>query len=733
MVALALAAPALAVEQREPAARVAAALATLHPGPRVADGTSGRVYVVVATFGAVERAALTAAGLAIEVPVPGTPAPPWRGGVVVQGVADVAARAAIGALPFVRRLEEPGARWADVGAVTSAGDAIVRGPEARAALATDGSGVTVGVISDGIDHRDAVVASGDLSPDVTVAPGLSAGRGDEGTAMLEIVHDVAPGARLLFAGPTTSAEMVAAVDGLAAAGAQVIIDDLIFTDEPKFEDGPIALAAHRFVAAGGVYVTSAGNFARLHYYASYRRTPTDSLAAQGYRALHAFGADDFGETLRVPPGGSLLAVLQWSEPFGHAAANLDLILARTTGHGDVVLGASTTVQDGRGDPIEAVTFENDGGDPAEVYLAIGQRGRIAAPGRLRLNLVVFTHADVELEHVVRREGVFGHAAAVDVLSVAAADATHPDMVDGFSSGGPAMVFFPQRSVRRVPRLTGIDGVETVVGRAGLFANPFRGTSAAGPHVAGCAAVLLAGGMPAGRVDGAMTAHAVDLGDPGFDAIAGAGRLDCAAAVSGSDAAPGTPVVTSLRAAFDPSGAVTVAVEGGDADGNVRALRLVLGDGRGRTVAARVRRIRTTAGIFRAEVRLRGARLARVRAASVRVRDATGLGAEASAAVACPGDGSLGDAVCAVGEIETRLDDAARTGVLRRTARAAARWLVRAGAHGAAGQAAAEHLAVRAASRQLARLAARAARAPLASELRQAVVDGALALRAQLGA
>ena len=733
MIVLALAAPVPAVERREPAGRVAAAFASFHATPRVMDAAPRRVIVVVATFGDAERAALTAAGLAIELPARGTPAPSWRDGVAVQGVADATTRRAVARLPFVRRVEEPGTRWTNVGAVTSAGDAILRGPEARAALATDGAGITVGVISDGIDHRDVVIAAGDLPAEVGVVSGVPVGQGDEGTAMLEIIHDLAPGARLLFAGPTTSAEMVAAVEGLAAAGANVIIDDLVFTDEPKFEDGPIATAARRFTASGGVYVTSAGNFARLHYYAPYRRSATGGLGASGYRALHDFGNADFGETLRVPPGGSLLAVLQWNEPFGRAAADFDLILARSTAGGEVVLGASSETQNGRGDPIEALGFENDRGDPVDVYFAVGQRGRIVSPGRLRLNLLVFTHDDVDLEHVVRRDGVFGHAAVPEVLSVAAADAAHPDAVDDFSSAGPANVFFPERVVRRVPQLTAVDGVETTIGRAGLFPNPFRGTSAAGPHVAGCAAILLAGGMPADRIGAAMTTHAVDIGDPGFDPIAGAGRLDCGAAVSGAAAPSGAPTITSLGAAFDASGAIVVTIDGSDADGNARTLRLVLGDGSGRLLTTRRRRVRAPAGPFHSSFRMRAPRLAQVRSARVLVRDATGLRVETAAAVTCPDDGSLGAAICALGELEGRLDGAAGAGDLRRLARGATRLLVRAGARRDAGQGAGERVAVRAATRRLARLAARAARAPLAPALRQAVVDGATAIRAVLAA
>src|SRR5262249_60758446 len=81
----------------------------------------------------------------------------------------------------------------------------------------DGSGVVVGVISDGIDSLRDAQNSQNL-PDVEVPNGgCRRGSGDEGTALLEIVHDVAPGAQLLFAGPADSFEMVEAAQCLTAA------------------------------------------------------------------------------------------------------------------------------------------------------------------------------------------------------------------------------------------------------------------------------------------------------------------------------------------------------------------------------------------------------------------------------------------------------------------------------------------------------------------------------------
>ena len=107
--------------------------------------------------------------------------------------------------------------------------------------------------------------------------------------MLEIIHDLAPGASLAFYGPSSSADMVAGIDALEAAGCKVIVDDITFLNEPKFEDGPIAQEARAFYNSGGVYVTSAGNSAQRHYSSTYNRS-TDNVTIGG----KTYYAHDYG-------------------------------------------------------------------------------------------------------------------------------------------------------------------------------------------------------------------------------------------------------------------------------------------------------------------------------------------------------------------------------------------------------------------------------------------------------
>jgi subtilisin family serine protease len=163
------------------------------------------------------------------------------------------------------------------GSVDSEGDTQLAAAEARADFGVDGRGVTVGILSDSFDTdpeaatRAATdVATGDLpgtanpcgftDPLGVLDDSFSAKSTDEGRGMAQIVHDLAPGARIEFAtafeGESAFADSIRA---LAAAGASVIVDDVSYLGEPAFQDGPVAVAINEVVAKGVSYFTAAGN------------------------------------------------------------------------------------------------------------------------------------------------------------------------------------------------------------------------------------------------------------------------------------------------------------------------------------------------------------------------------------------------------------------------------------------------------------------------------------------
>ncbi len=117
-------------------------------------------------------------------------------GRTVSGRLPMSAIGALSALPDLR-FARPALATKHVGLVTSQGDKAMRADVARTTFGIDGTGVSVGVVSDSFNCLGGAatdVANGDLSP-VTVVqdlPGCASGT-DEGRAMLQLIHDVAPG------------------------------------------------------------------------------------------------------------------------------------------------------------------------------------------------------------------------------------------------------------------------------------------------------------------------------------------------------------------------------------------------------------------------------------------------------------------------------------------------------------------------------------------------------------
>ena len=151
-----------------------------------------------------------------------------------------------------------------VGRAVDQADSVTHVDLARSLYGLTGAGVKVGVISDSVGRAGGgladSVASGDLPNNVQVLKDGLPGDSDEGRALLEEIHDLAPGASLAFySGDSDQNAMAAAVIALKNAGCKIIVDDLGYPDEPFFQDGVISKAINQFVAAGGSYFSAVGN------------------------------------------------------------------------------------------------------------------------------------------------------------------------------------------------------------------------------------------------------------------------------------------------------------------------------------------------------------------------------------------------------------------------------------------------------------------------------------------
>ncbi|WP_354702111.1 hypothetical protein DSM112329_02464 [Paraconexibacter sp. AEG42_29] len=464
------------------------------------------------------------------------------------------------ALPVVRAIEASWAPVADVGPVTTQGDAAHRTPPVRA-LGPTGAGVTVGVISDSFDWQTADAtfpAGGEFTSAVAILTDDDAAGQDEGRAMGEIVADLAPDATLKFAsGRGGSVAKAAAIDQLVAAGARIIADDVVYLSEPFFQDGRIAQRVDAVRAAGTVYLASAGNRARQSW------EGTLSPGADGY---HDFGGGDTTQTLAtVPPGATVTIELQWAEPWGRAATDVNAMLVDNATA--AVLASAGTVNPPTGNPRERVEWKNTTSDPVVLGLRIRRASGTGTPLLKWIQQDDIAGSPVA-EYATRSDTINPEAASArGGLAVAAVRWNDPgtDTPQASSSRGPKTRLFsasgaplPVPEVRAKPDLAAADCVATSVAtpRPSSYLT-FCGTSAAVPHAAGIAALLRSARpqLTADQVVAIMTspANAIDC-----TASAGVPDSDCGAGFVLADRAFGAldttpPTVTAAVTPPAPNG------------------------------------------------------------------------------------------------------------------------------------------------------------------------------------
>ena len=494
------------------------------------------------------------------------------GAAIVQASVPIGALEALAAQPSVKLLRLPDYGFVQAGSVTTQGDSILKANLARSSFGIDGGGVRIGVISDGVAGIGSSQASGDLgSVNITSCnvagtnPQLS---GAEGTAMLEIVHDLAPGAELWFGnfGFGTALDFNAAVDCLAA-NTDVVVDDVIWFnagpyDGTSFVSANTSAELNRSSNRIRAYVNAVGNQQLEHYQDPY--VPCAQTTVQLFSAtantldLGGFGAR-CDNPLFVPAGGTLVALLEWDDPWGASCNDYDVYLFAH--NSATLLAGSTSPQTCSQNPSEIFVWQNPSSNVV-VDLVINKFSGAARTFDL------FT-VGAQASFLTPFSSVPNQSdAGGGVISVGAINASEPgnDLIAYYSSLGPT------NDGRTKPDITGIDCV-TITG-AGGFHVPFCGTSAAAPHIAGIAALLLqcrpdlksgeAGDNPASdrnTLRSALLGNAVDLGPGGTDNIYGAGRADAAASAD-SMCRPGR-----VWGDVDCGGAVNI----GDAQKIARAL------------------------------------------------------------------------------------------------------------------------------------------------------------------
>jgi subtilisin family serine protease len=369
--------------------------------------------------------------------------------------------------------------------------------------------VVVGVISNGFNKLGGMaqdVLNGDLPTDFTAASILREAPGpksDEGRAMAQLIHTVAPGASILFADgatldptgvPESSEQGLAdAINLLVQHHARVIVDDEeVFSENFWQADGPVAQAISDAAAKGVVFVTSAGNSGKAYYEHSFGLTATAQLKAANGTALQTNAFDfNLGQqeknfyqsiTLSNEHSSDHDINLHWQPKSGAPSFTITVSLYVKDGDGyDFIKRVTSSGKDS----LTLGFSNNDVHDAADVYLAISSPDPQAG-GVLKYIMANEGGAIINDPNAGLGSGaIYGHKLHPNEIAVGSIDYTKAQGLvnehdSSFGADGTG-------SVPVEPAVSGIDGVSTDVGGV---SKAFFGTSAAAPTVAAVAALML---------------------------------------------------------------------------------------------------------------------------------------------------------------------------------------------------------------------------------------------------
>ena len=344
---------------------------------------------------------------------------------------------------------------------------------ARTQYNVDGTGVTIGALSTSVNQYTAPgatvgglaasYATLDLNPNdpVKVIQDDPNEPTDEGRAMLENIHDIAPGANLQFAtGFLSQLSMMQNIEALQAAGSQVIVDDVGYADEPMFQDGLIAQGVDAVTQLGATYFSSAGNEGPDSGYLSTFRSGTGTVTGIGNGTFMNFNPN--GGTNFLLPVSTGIAnaniTFEYDQPYG-AQEPAGSTAAVTSNMNFYVLNASgTVVATGNAnnvaidEPWQFVTVPTAGSYFVAIQLVSGP-----APGHVEFVGDTDNNGDFTVGTQYGSAGgtsypsSFGHAAAAATIGVGATPwwappsslgiGQNPLANEPFSSSGPSIYLF----------------------------------------------------------------------------------------------------------------------------------------------------------------------------------------------------------------------------------------------------------------------------------------------------
>jgi hypothetical protein len=477
---------------------------------------SGRVRVVLtARAGARDRAeALVAAtGGQVEAAY----------GELVQALVPPARLRVLAASPSIRQLAPP-VRLADF-AVGGEGVGVSGAAQLQAQGVT-GAGVKVAVLDSGFSGLAARQASGDIPANAVVVDFCN-GRinaSEHGTAVAEIVSEMAPGAQLYLICRETTVQMGQALNYMRANGITIVnhsAGNFFGRGDGTGPAGSAQALAADARASGILWVNSSGNQADRHWSGTFADNDGDNI--------HNYTPSDEGNTFLLGGGFDTCVDLRWDD-WPATSQDFDLYLVNSaTG---AIVARSEDTQSGGQPPFEEACYENNSGGVERLYVAIVRDRATRAP-----RFDVFLFEGEGLEYDVPQGSLAEPSTSRSVLAVGAV-CWQGFGLEPYSSQGPTI------DGRVKPDISGYDAVSSATygNFAGCGQSGFTGTSAASPTVAGAAALVKqrTPALDPGQIQASLEAQALDLGPAGKDSQFGAGRLFLTAGAPPPPPPPGPP-------------------------------------------------------------------------------------------------------------------------------------------------------------------------------------------------
>jgi len=489
---------------------------------RINAGADGRVVVDISAAPSPElTAAIVAAGGIVTYE-----SPRWKS---VRASLPPAAFEGIAARADVKRIARGAVATPHL--VTNEADPAHKANTTRPLYGISGAGIKVGVISDSVLHYADSLNSGELPGNFSVLPGRDGLPGTgEGTAMSEIVHDIAPGAEIVFASASGGKPAFAdSITLLKAAGCKIIVDDISYGNEWQFQDDEIGQAVNEVVAGGAVYLSSSGNEGNLKrgnsttWEGDFLDAGTNSHLSGG--TVHNFGPHAYNKLTEDDSD----AVFQWSDEYHTSGNDYDIYILNAAGTS--VVSGGTDTQDGDDEPIEFA----DGIHPGERIVLWKANGTDTRYMRLSC-----TGSPLETQTAGQ---TIGHAATASCICVASSDAsintsgfTTASVNDDASSDGPHKMFYHPDGTPITPgNLLASGGVTLqtpaiTAGDGGATSVPgfeqFYGTSAAAPAAAAITALIWSRkpSLTNVQVRAILESSCLDIEGPGFEVNSGNGIL-----------------------------------------------------------------------------------------------------------------------------------------------------------------------------------------------------------------